>query len=131
MMDGTRVERKATDFVGQNETLRPLRDQIIVKVLPLKLSDTIHADWSGGAVRGQIIAAGPGCYVNVHDRGTKDGKEYRTVRPGKHFRKTEVRVGQIVHLGGMENGAYIWPEIYIGHDRHVICRELDICGIET
>jgi len=125
-----RCERETTDYLAPGETLRPLRDGIIVKVLPLKLSQTIHAEWAGSAVRGEIIAVGPGHYPNIHERGRTDGKDWRRVRQSSHFRPTEVKVGQIVHLGGMENGGYIWPKIYINHEEHVHATERDICGIE-
>ena len=130
-MDGVKLERKAFDYLPVGTRFRPLRDQIIVKVLPLKLSDTIHAEWGGGAVRGEVIAAGKGHYPNIHKRGQRDGKDFREIRSGTYFRPTEVRVGQIVHLGGMENGSYIWPKVMIGPDEHIICTERDVCGIET
>lgn len=125
-----RVERRTPDFIAPWETLRPLRDRILGRVLPLKLSQTIHADWKGGAVRCEIIAAGPGRYPTRYRRGTKDGKEYRTVDTARTFRPTEVRPGMIVHLGGMELDGYIWPRVYIGNEEHVLFQEDDIAGVE-
>jgi hypothetical protein len=125
-----RVERKAFDFIAPWETLRPLRDRILGRVLPLKLSQTIIADWKGSAVRCEIIACGPGRYPNGYRTGTKDGKPYRLVYVRPTFRPTEVRVGQIVHLGGMELDGYIFPRVYIGNEEHVIFQEDDIAAIE-
>ena len=126
-----RVERRTYDSLAATETLRPLRDRILGRVLPLKLSQTIIADWKGSAVRCEIIAAGPGRYPNVIRSGTKDGKSYRTVDTASTFRATEVKVGMIVHLGGMELDGYIWPRVYINHEEHVIFQEDDIAGVET
>lgn len=129
-MSGVRVERKQTDYFPVGTRFRPLRDQIIVKVLPLKLSETIQAEWKGSAVRGEIIAVGPGTYPNIYRSGKRDGKDFKSVRPSIQFRKTEVKVGQVVYLGGMEIGGYIFPKIYVGHDEHVIASERDVCGVE-
>jgi co-chaperonin GroES (HSP10) len=127
----TRVERFAANYFTAQARFRPLRDQIIVKVLDLKLSDTLIANWSGSAVRGEIIAVGPGKHPSVYQSGSRDGKPYKTVHDSTRFRPTEVKVGQIVHLGGMENGGYAFPKIYIDHVEHVIASERDICGVET
>lgn len=130
-MSGVRVERRTPDFIGTHETLRPLRDQILVKVLPLKLSDTIHAYYQGNAVRGQVIAAGPGRYPNKYRTGTRDGKDFRTVCESPRFRPTEVKVGDIVELGGLERNGYLFQRLYIGGDEHVICSEQDIAILHT
>jgi hypothetical protein len=130
-MPGSRHERRAYDFTLAGETLRPLRDQLLVKVLPLKLSSTILADWRGAAVRGQVIAAGPGTYPNIHKSGKRDGKDYRTIRPSGVFRPTEVKVGQIVHLGGMELNGYLFQKLFIANEEHIVCSEKDVCGVEN
>lgn len=127
---GVRLADKAVNFVGQGEALRPLRDQIIVKPLPLPLGRRIQADWAGEPVRGRVIAAGPGCYPNIHARGTKDGKPWRTVRQSRAFRPTEVKIGDVVSLGGMEIGGYLWPKVWADGDWCVICREQDVAVIE-
>lgn len=124
-MSGTRVERKALDFISAGEKLRPLRDQIVIKVLPLKLSKTIHAYWSGSAVRGEVVAVGPGKYVNRHERGSLDGKPFHRVTPGR-FVKTQVKPGDWVYVGD-----YIWPHVQINGEDHIICMEADVCGVET
>lgn len=130
-MTGARHERRAYDSLSAGETLRPLRDQIIVKVLPLALSDSLIADWKGNAVRGEIVAVGPGEHSNVHRRGKKDGRDYHTVSKSRWFKPTEVRVGQVVHLGGMELGGYLFPRIYIEGDECVIASEKDVAAVEV
>lgn len=125
-----RVSRQAPDFVSEGETLRPLRDRILGRVLPLKLSQIIHADWKGSAVRCEIIACGPGRFPTRYRTGTKDGRDYRTVDYSRHFRATEVKPGMIVHLGGMEIDGYIWPRVFIGNEECVLFQEDDIAAVE-
>jgi co-chaperonin GroES (HSP10) len=125
---GVRLHDKSLNFVtGQ---IRPLREKIVLKPLPPALSQTIAADWNGEAVRGQVIAIGPGTHPRVHSKGIKDGKPYRTVRDLKAFRPCDVKVGDIVHLGGMEIGGYLWPHILIDGEDHILCSEQDVCGVE-
>jgi hypothetical protein len=126
LKSGVRLADRAINFVAQEERLRPLRDQIIVKPLPLSLSERLRADWHGEVVRGVVIAAGPGCYPNIHARGFKDGKPYHTIRESKVFRPIEVKVGDVVELGGMELGGYLWPKVWAQGDWCVICREQDV-----
>lgn len=127
---GVRLKDQALNFVAPGRRIRPLRDQIIVKPLALSLSERIEADWSGETVTGRVIAIGPGCFPRLHARGIKDGKPWRTVRESKHFRPTEVKVGDVVHLGGMEIGGYLWPKVWADGAWCVICREQDVAVLE-
>jgi co-chaperonin GroES (HSP10) len=49
----------------------------------------------------------------------------------KAFRPCDVKVGDIVHLAGLEIGGYLHTTIRWGHKTVVVCREEDIAGIET
>lgn len=126
---GVRISDKSANFILPTERIRPLRDVIIVKVEPLKLSATIHAEWKGEPVRGTVAAIGPGCYPNRHYRGKRDNKDFHTIKPSQHFRPTEVRVGDRVELGGMEIGGYLWPRITIDGQEHVIATEKDVACV--
>jgi co-chaperonin GroES (HSP10) len=125
---GLRLHDKSLNFVSGQ--IRPLREKLIVKPLPPALSQTIAADWNGEAVRGQVVATGPGTHPNIHEKGTQDGKPYRRVRQLKAFRPCDVKVGDIVQLGGMEIGGYLWPHILIDGEDHIICSEQDVAGVE-
>ena len=127
---GVRFSDKTINFVAKTERIRPLRDQIIVKPLPLRLSDTIKAEWKGEVVYGEVIATGPGCFPNIHNRGNKDGKPYRTVRQSLQFRPTEVKIGDKVHLGGIDIGGYLFPRVWTDGDWCVIATEKDVCAVE-
>lgn len=98
--------------------------------MPVPLSDKLAAPWLGEPVKGVIVAAGPGCYPNIHEKGMRDGKPYRTVRQSKHFRATEVKPGDVVHLGGMEIGGYLFPHVWFGGAWCVLCREADVAVLE-
>lgn len=125
-----RLSDTSLNFIHPGRRIRPLRDQLIVKPVPLTLSKKIAAQWRGEPVKGIVIAAGPGCYPNIHERGMRDGKPYRSVRQSKVFRPTEVKVGDVVHLGGMELGGYLWPKLWAEGGWCVICREADVAVME-
>lgn len=130
---GVRLHDKSLNFVGGR--VCPLEDWLIVKPLPPDLSQTIAADWNGEAVRGQVVAAGPGKYPNIHIRGFKTGKDgklvqFREVKKSKVFVPTQVKPGDIVQLGGMEIGGYLWQHVLVDGVDHIWCMEADVCGIE-
>lgn len=128
-MSGLRLKNDALQFA--HGTVRPLREKLLVKPLPPHLSQTIHADWNGEAVRGEVIAAGPGTYPNLHERGERDGKSYRRVKQLAAFRPCDVKVGDVVQLGGMELGGYLWPHVQVGGVDCILISEQDVCGIEV
>jgi co-chaperonin GroES (HSP10) len=122
---GVRIERKSTDVIPQGQTLRPLRDHLIVKRLDWEPSKTIQvAGDTRKTLRGVVVAAGPGCYPWRYNSDRSKRK------PSAAFRKTETKVGDIVQLGGLEAHGYGFPEILIDNELHIICREEDVCGIE-
>lgn len=128
MISGKRLADKTLNFVAGQ--VHPLREKLIVRPLPPALSQTIAADWNGEAVRGQVIAAGPGTYPRIHAQGVKDGKPWRTVRELKAFRANDCKPGDIVQLGGMEIGGYLWPHVFIDGIDHILISEQDVCFIE-
>ncbi len=127
---GVRLSDKTVNFVPAGRRVRPLRDQIIIKPVPLALSERLQADWRGETVCGCIVAVGPGCFPNIHRRGFKDGKPYHTVHQSRVFRPTEVKIGDLVHLGGLEIGGYLFPKVWFAGDWCVMCREQDVAVIQ-
>ena len=128
MKSGVRLADKSLNFVSGE--VRPLREKLVVRPLPPALSQTIAANWNGEAVRGRVVAAGPGTYPNIHEKGIKDGKPWRRVRQLSAFRPNDVTVGDVVQLGGMEIGGYLWPHILIDGIDHILVSEQDVAGIE-
>jgi co-chaperonin GroES (HSP10) len=116
-------------FVRHDETLRPLRDVIIVKPEPPKFSETIAVDWGGKPVRGEVLAVGPGTWPYRHKRGERDGKRFHTIAESRQFRPTEVRVGDKVELGGLERDGYDFATCLWGGVECVIATEKDVAAI--
>ena len=131
MSAGVKLDSLALDVVPVGARLRPLRDTIVVKVIEFGYSDIIEETYRGKPVKGEVIAVGPGSYPYQHERGDKDGERYHSVRESLRFRPTEVRVGQIVHLGGLENQGYSFQQVLIDGAKHVICSEKDVAGVEN
>lgn len=103
--------------------IKPLGDRIVVKPLQVELSTTIEAHWRGKTLRGEVIAVGPGEFPNVYNR------DRSKVRKSNYFRRTEVKVGDIVELGGADIGGYAFPRIMLNGEEHLIASEKDVAGI--
>jgi hypothetical protein len=80
-------------------------------------------------LRGLVKAVGPGCYPKRYDHAEK-GKRTK-MWDSKRLRKTEVKVGDVVELGGSEIGGYSFDSFYWGETLHLMCREEDVAGIHT
>lgn len=113
-----------------NGTMRMVGDRILLKPLDWDASKTVIAIRHGRPVRGEVIAVGAGMHpikYKANAMGKKGSMDY-----SKHFRPTEVKVGQVVELGGLnvyDGAGYSFPEVVIGTERHIICSERDVCGI--
>lgn len=125
-----------TDIV--NGSLRMLGDRILLKPLDWNGESVhgegsmIHVERRGRPVRGEVMAVGPGCYPNRYKSGTKDGKDFRKSYATKAFRPTEVKIGDIVELGGLnvfDGKGYIYQEVMIGTELHLICSEKDVACV--
>jgi len=122
-VDGARIEHQP-DMIGAHERLRPLRDHIIVKPLNWEPSRVIIvAGDKRKPLRGVIVAVGPGCYPKRYN------KDRSKTWDSTAFRRTEVKVGDTVELGGLEIDGYLFPTVMIGNELHVIAREEDVAGI--
>ena len=124
---GTRLGNECFDAVPADSYVRPLRDQIVVEPIPWPFSDIIEVVYTGRPLRGKIRAVGPGVYEKLYD-GPK-GKRTKSW-DSRAFRPTEVKVGDIVQLGGLSIDGYLFQTFRWGDKECVICREADITGIE-
>ena len=120
--EGVRFEAK-TEYVQGTETLRPLRDQIVVRPLEWNPSKVLATVTHKRTLRGVVVAVGPGHYPWKYSADRARRWE------SKVFQKTQVKVGDTVELGGLEIDGYSFPQVMIGNERHVICREADVCGV--
>lgn len=111
-------------MVGESETLRPLRDQLIVKPLkwePSKIIEVVSSKRK--PLRGVVVAAGPGCYPKLYNKDRSKSWDSAVFRP------CEVKVGDMVELGGLEIDGYLFPQVMLGNEPHVICREADVAVV--
>jgi len=115
-------------YVAPHETIRCLRDQMIVEPLDVEHSQILIVKEDKGVLRGVVKAIGPGTYPNRYDH--QDKHKRTKMWKSKHFLPTSVKVGDIVELGMADGRGYSWQSFMWGSKIHIICRELDIAGVE-
>lgn len=106
--------------------LRLTGDRILLRPLEWDASKIIVAIRRGRAVRGEVIAVGPGRYPKKY---AKDRSKYTLSR---HFLPTEVKPGDVVELGGLnvfDGNGYMFPEVVIGTERLLLCQEQDVAVV--
>jgi co-chaperonin GroES (HSP10) len=120
---GVRLGNEMLEFVPASTKIRPMRDHIVVE--PLPANDVLIIDvWK--PIRGKVLAVGPGCYPKRYN-GPK-GKRTKSW-DSKSLRPCDVKVGDIVELGGKEIGGYLHCTIRWGTKEVIVCREEDVAGI--
>lgn len=119
-------------FVGENEQIRCLRDYIVVEPLPVEHSQVLEVFEFTKPLRGVVKAVGPGHYPKRYDHPDKHRRT--KMWESKYFQPCEVKVGDVVELGGLYHngriGGYSFQEFTWGSKKHIICREADVSGIE-
>lgn len=124
---GVRLGNECWDAIPESARVRPLRDQVILEPIPWPFSETIDVVYTGRPLRGKVKAIGPGIYPKVYN-----GPKGRRTKSwdSKAFRPCDVKVGDIVQLGGLSIKGYLFQTFRWGNVEHVICREGDITCIE-
>jgi co-chaperonin GroES (HSP10) len=120
---GTRLGNETLTFVAHGEAIRPLRDTIVVEPLPAEPVILVHV-WK--PIRGKVLAVGPGHYPKRYN-GPK-GKRSQSW-DSKAFLPCDVKVGDVVELGGKELGGYLFQTVRWGSKEVVVCREADVALI--
>jgi co-chaperonin GroES (HSP10) len=126
---GVEISRKTPDFLPDGVHLRLLRDHILVR--PLDWCPSAHIAIAGGSrkpLRGLVIAVGPGARRKRYKVNAR-GERVRVSEVNGRPIPCEVKVGDVVELGGLEIGGYSFPEVHIGLERHLIAQEADVCLI--
>lgn len=126
----SQVKRQTNCYIDPSETIRPLRDQIFLRPLDWDASKIIIAIRHGNAVRGEVVAVGPGRYQWKRKKGGKDKPD--VVYETDVFVPTEVKVGDIIELGGLnifDGQGYAFDEVTYGNEVLLICSERDVCGV--
>lgn len=125
---GIRIGRKRVDIIPADCSIRPLRDQIVIKPLdwepsPILKQLGVEIVWQGKTLRGEVLAVGPGHYRKQYSRDRSKSWD------SKQFTPCEVKIGDIVELGGLEIRGYGFDELRWGSQPIVICREADVTGV--
>ena len=129
-MRGSRGQRfggETCTVIGDHETLRPLRDTLIVEPLDVIYSRYLIVRNTHKPLRGRVLAVGPGHYPKRYDHAEKH-KRTKTW-DSKRFLPTEVKVGDIVELGGSEIEGYAFEAHLWGEKRILVCTERDVAGV--
>lgn len=121
---GTRIGNELLEFVPAKSKIRPLRDHIVVEPLPAEPTIILDTIWK--PIRGKVLAVGPGHFPKRYD-GPK-GKRTKSW-DSKAFLPCDVKVGDLVELGGRELGGYLHCTLRWGKREVVLCREADVALI--
>lgn len=128
-LDGRSAELnfKDTTTIPEGQKIRMLRDYMIVEPLDTIFSAIIEVIHEYKPMRGLVKAIGPGHYPKVYNHPDKSKRT--KMWDSKIFQPTEVKIGDIVELGGLQYGGYSFQTFYWGPKLHIICREADVAGV--
>lgn len=124
MNAGVRIQLEP-DYVqlDHQENLLMRGDRILVRPLNWDASAAIIAIRYGQPIRGEIVAAGPGAYEIAYNRDRSKSWETNTFVP------MQLKIGDIVELGGLEIGGYSFRQILMNNEALILCTERDVCGV--
>ena len=120
---GVRVENALLTFVKDDEQIRCLRDHIVVEPLEIDHGTMLQLVYRGQPVRGRVLGVGPGAFHKKYD-GPK-GKRSKSW-DSTQFTPCDIKRGDLVDLGGLELGGYLFTRIIWGSTDVVTAREADI-----
>lgn len=128
---GGELTSNSITYIEPTKDIKPTQDYIIVEPLSVMHSLVLDVIEHTKPLRGLVKAVGPGHYPLVYDHPDKNRrtKMWRS----KVFLPTQVKVGDIVELGGVRVDGrihgYSFQQITWGSKTHIICREADVSGI--
>jgi hypothetical protein len=108
---------------------RPLGDRILLRPLKWQPSEILEVVRHGRALRGEVMAIGPG--HNPLKYKTR-GDNTKAMDYSRYFRPTELKVGDVVELGGLnvfDGQGYQFPEVLVGVETMLIVTERDVAGV--
>lgn len=121
----------SSDILPAGTKLRMLRDRILLRPLDWKPSTCIEVVRQGRPLRGVVAAVGPGRLYRRYKPHPTDSRK-RTYTENGHFIRTEVKVGDVVELGGLnvyDGLGYNFPQVTIGTETYLICQEQDVAFV--
>lgn len=119
------------EILPEGAKLRMMGDRILLKPLPVEHSQTFEVVTHTRPMRGVVVAVGPGMHPYKHRPHPYD-RNKKTIVRSNHFLPTQVKVGDVVELGGLnvfDGKGYQFPQVVIGTETHVIVTERDIAAI--
>lgn len=111
-----------------NGTLRMMGDRILLKPLAWEPSKILEVVRFGRPLRGTVVAVGAGhnpIKYKTNAQGKRAQMDY-----SKRFRPTEVKPGDVVELGGLnqyDGKGYQFTEVIYNGELHIVCSERDVC----
>ena len=122
--------------IEEKMNIRLLRDNIIVEPLSVDHCVSFEVIEYTKPLRGIVKAVGPGVFPWKYD--SPDKHRRTKMWRSKKFQPTEVKIGDIVELGGYgedDRGGlhrgYNFQQFYWGDKMHIVCREADVgCIVE-
>lgn len=107
--------------------IRCRHDHIVVEPLAVEHSSILEVVEDIRPVRGVVKAVGPGHYPKRYNHPDKHVRSKMWRSPT--FQPTEVKVGDVVELGGADLGGYNFQTFLWGERLHLICTERDVSGV--
>ena len=124
------MARAGGSVIKSVNNVRLLGDRILVRPLKWQPSKILEVVRFGRPLRGEVMAVGPGHHPLKYRRGPKGPKQFMDY--SRHFRPTEVKVGDIVELGGLnvfDGVGYKFSEVLVGVETMIVCSERDVAGV--
>jgi co-chaperonin GroES (HSP10) len=118
----------AIEFFPAGTVLKPTLDRVLIKVLPWNPSRRLKIVSQMRPIRGQVVAVGPGGWQKRYYLNDK-GERYKVGETGRK-QLMDLKVGDVVDVGGLEIRGYSFMEIMIGHERHIMCQEADVAIVD-
>lgn len=124
---GVRLGNECFDAISATAKVKPLKNRLVIEPIPWPFSDIIDVVYTGRPLRGKVLAAGKGTYPKRYN-GPK-GKRSKSW-DSQYFRPCDVKVGDIVQIGGLELAGYLFQTFRWGNKECVLCTEDDVTVIE-
>lgn len=128
---GGALSKGSTPYAAQDASqLRMRGDRILLRPLKWEPSKIIEVVRHGRPLRGEVVAIGPGIHPISKRIKQADGR--MRVEYSRIFRPTQVKVGDIVELGGLnifDGKGYDFTEVIVGNETMLLCTERDVCGV--
>jgi co-chaperonin GroES (HSP10) len=126
---GCRIGNETNLVIPASETIRPLRDHVLLEILAWEPSKILEVVYRGKPLRGRVLAVGRGTFPKKYNgpRGKRD-----KCWDSKVFLPTDTKVGDIVELGGLEIRGYLftsYASFRWGDKDCLMVREADIAVV--